>query len=64
LIAAPYISQNAFTTFVKGAGTGNMLDLNVIFGSILFSAVVAVVSGLYPSWRATRISPVEAISYE
>jgi putative ABC transport system permease protein len=64
IIAAPYISQNAFTTFVKGAGTGNMLDFDVIFGSILFSAIVAVISGLYPSWRATRLSPVEAISYE
>ena len=36
LFAAPYISQNAFTTFVKGSGSGGMIDLKMIAGSILF----------------------------
>lgn len=63
-IAAPHISQNAFTTFVKGAGNGGMLDSGVIAGSIALSVSVAVLSGLYPAWRAARVSPVEAISYE
>lgn len=63
-IVTPYISQNAFTTFVKGSGSGATIDVKVIAGSILFSAVVAVVAGIYPAWRAARLTPVEAISYE
>jgi len=62
-VAAPYISQNAFTSFVKGSG-GTLIDPVTVVGSILFSAVVAIVAGVYPAWRAARLSPVEAISYE
>lgn len=64
VIAAPYITQNAFTSFVKGTGGGVVLDLKMVLGSILFSALVAIVAGVYPAWRAARLSPVEAISYE
>lgn len=63
LTAAPYISQNAFTSFVKGSG-GGLVDLKTVAGSIVFSALVAVAAGVYPAWRAARLSPVEAISYE
>ena len=64
VIVTPYISQNAFTTFVKGSGSGNIIDVKMIVGSILFSTVVAIVAGIYPAWRAARLTPVEAISYE
>jgi putative ABC transport system permease protein len=64
ILATPYISENAFTAMVKGSGDGGSLDLKLIAGSILFSTVVAVLAGLYPAWRAARLSPVEAISYE
>jgi putative ABC transport system permease protein len=63
-LAAPHISQNAFTAFVKGSGSAGLADPWTILGAIAFSAVVAIVAGVYPAWRAARLSPVEAISYE
>lgn len=63
LFASPYISQNEFTSLIKGDLAG-ALDLRIILGSILFSVAVSLVSGLYPAWKAARMTPVEAISYE
>lgn len=63
-LLSPYISQNAMTSFVKGSGTGSSLDFGMIGGTLLFSTLVAIIAGLYPAWRASRLSPVEAISYE
>lgn len=63
VFAAPYISQNSFTTLMTGSGSG-LIDPKTIVGSILFSTVIAVLAGVYPAWRAARLAPVEAISYE
>jgi putative ABC transport system permease protein len=64
MLAAPYINQNAFTSFLKGSGNGSAIDIPMMAGSVLFAIIVAVLAGLYPAWRAARLSPVEAISYE
>ena len=62
VLAAPYISQNAVTSFIKGSQTS--VDPLMVIGAVLFSTLIAMAAGLYPAWKAAKLSPVEAISYE
>lgn len=62
VFASPYISQNAATSFVKSSH--NNIDPLMFVGAILFSTLVAMLAGLYPAIMASKLSPVEAISYE
>lgn len=62
ILAAPYISQNAVTSFVKGTQTS--IDPLMFIGAVFFSTLVAMAAGFYPAWKASKLSPVEAISYE
>jgi putative ABC transport system permease protein len=64
LAASPYISQNEFTSLIRGSELADALDMQIIIGSLLFSVAVSLSSGLYPAWKAARLTPVEAISYE
>jgi putative ABC transport system permease protein len=63
-VAAPYLSQNEFTAFLGSQQTVHFLDPVISAEAIVFSVAVSVLSGLYPAWKASRLSPVEAISYE
>lgn len=63
-VAGPYISQNEFTAFLKGSTLPINISVRLVLGSIAFSLAVALVSGFYPAWRASRLSPVEAMHYE
>ena len=56
--------------FVLGSLVGNWIGLPVSvtydlgMAVIMFAVLTSVVAGLYPSWQASRLHPVEALRYE
>ena len=60
-IVAPIIAQSDFTALLKGATPEATLDFSAVFITVPFSIFIAVVSGFYPAWKASRLNPVEAI---
>jgi len=62
------------TTLAFGMGglitAANFLPINVtidplvVLGSILFATIIGVVSGFLPSYRASKMTPVEALRYD
>ncbi|MDT8419494.1 MAG: ABC transporter permease [Desulfuromonadales bacterium] len=62
VFVTPFIAQNAATSFVKGSQSS--LDPWMFASAVLFSTLIAMAAGLYPAIKASKLSPVEAISYE
>jgi putative ABC transport system permease protein len=39
-------------------------EAGLLAQAMVMALVAGVIGGLYPSWRATRMRPVEALRYE
>lgn len=58
-----------FTTMANSIGneSGTALFLvtpRLAIGAVIFAVLLGIVGGLFPSWRAARMDPVEALRYE
>lgn len=65
-LAAGHGIESLVKPFVPLAPAGPLLSptLPILFQSVLVGAVVGVLAGLYPAWRASRLQPAEALKAE
>ncbi|MCU0632886.1 MAG: ABC transporter permease [Methanolinea sp.] len=56
--------MTAGTTFGENASVFGPGTLLFIAGGILFGVIVSTLSGLYPAWQASRMTPIDALRHE
>ncbi|MCL2220848.1 MAG: ABC transporter permease [Oscillospiraceae bacterium] len=60
-VAAPLIEQNEFVTVLGSPDTAVVFSTSLLFTVLGLSILLSSVSGLYPAWRASKLTPMEAI---
>jgi len=60
-LAAPLIEQNEFVAVLGSPDTAVALSAPLLLTVLGLSIVIAVGAGLYPAWRASKLTPMEAI---
>ncbi|OPX66797.1 MAG: macrolide transporter ATP-binding /permease protein [Methanoregulaceae archaeon PtaB.Bin056] len=56
--------MTAGTTFGESASVFGPDTFAFIAGGIFFGVIVSTLSGLYPAWKASRMTPIEALRHE
>jgi len=60
-LAEPLIQQNEFVSVLGNPDTAVTLSATLLLTVLGLSVLISVVSGLYPAWRASKLTPMEAI---
>jgi len=59
--AAPFIEQNQFADVLGSPQTTVTISLTLALTVLGLSALISIISGLYPAWKASKLTPMEAI---
>ena len=64
VFAGDFISQIGANEMLKGTSPEASFDIVLVLSAIAFSIAISIAAGSYPAWKAAKLTPVEAISYE
>ena len=62
VFAGDFISKIGSNEMLKGVSASANFDIKLILSSIAFSLVISMIAGFYPAWKASKLTPVEAIN--
>jgi len=61
IVVAPLVSEGS-ADMLMGMEMGANIDARLILLTVAFSLIISIVAGLYPAWKASRLTPIEAIT--